>query len=75
MYDTEDYLEIFDGQNDQSTQIEKLTGSLGSFGVSSTGNLLFIKFKSDYYQFALNDDGSTGFLATIQYGNQYLYIK
>ena len=73
MYDTEDYLEIFDGQNDQSPQIEKLTGNLGSFGISSTGNLLFMKFNSNSYQW--NDDGSIGFLATIHYGNQYLNIK
>ena len=65
-----DYLEIYDGSNDQSSQIEKLSGSLGSFVISSTGNFLFIKFESNWV-----DDGSTGFLATIHYGNPYLNIK
>ena len=57
-------LEIYDGSNDQSTQIEKLSGNLGSFNISSTGNLLFLKLVSTIY-----DEGSTGFLATIHYGN------
>ena len=65
-----DYLEIYDGSNDQSTKIEKLSGNLGSFSISSTGNSLFIKFVSNHY-----DDGSTGFLAAIHYGNPYLNIK
>ena len=63
-----DPVTIYDGSNDQSAQIAKLSGNLGSFSISSTGNLLFIKFVSDandhYHHF-----GSTGFLATIQYGN------
>ena len=63
-------VDIFDGENDQSTHILKLFGNLGSFGISSTGNSLFVKFESDHY-----DDGSTGFLATIHYGNPYLNIK
>ena len=58
-----DPLTIYDGPNDQSTQIEKLSGNLGSFSISSTGNSLFVKFESDFSgQF-------TGFLATIHYGN------
>ena len=65
-----DYLEIFDGQNDQSTQIKKLSGNLGSFGISSTGNFLFVKFESNWF-----DDGSTGFFATIHYGNSFMNIK
>ena len=65
-----DPLSIYDGSNDQSTQIAKLSGNLGSFSISSTGNSLFVKFESDDY-----DDGSTGFLATIHYGNPYLNIK
>ena len=65
-----DPLSIYDGSNDQSTQIAKLSGNLGSFSISSTGNFLFIKFVSDHY-----DDGSTGFLATIHYGNPYLNFK
>ena len=57
-----DYLTIYDGPNDQSIQIEKLSGNLGSFDVSSKGNSLFIKFESQY------DSNHKGFLATIHYG-------
>ena len=64
-----DFLTIFDGSNEQSSQIEKLSGNLGSFDISSTGNSLFVKFESDSsFQYG-------GFLATIQYGNPYLNIK
>ena len=69
MYDTEDYLEIFDGQNDQSPQIEKLTGNLGSFGISSTGNSLFVKFES------AGSGEYTGFLAEIHYGKPHMNIQ
>ena len=64
-----DPLTIYDGSNEQSTQIEKLSGNLGSFSISSTGNSLFVKFESDG---SVNKDG---FLATIHYGNPYLNIK
>ena len=64
-----DPLTIYDGSNDQSTQIAKLSGNLGSFSISSTGNSLFVKFESDYS----NIYG--GFLATIHYGKPYLNIK
>ena len=64
-----DPLTLFDGSNDQSTQIDKLSGNLGSFGISSSGNFLFLKFES-------NDiNVYTVFLATIHYGNTYLNIK
>ena len=64
-----DFVDIFDGPNDQSTQIAILSGNLGSFSISSTGNSLFVKFESN--------GGVTkdGFLATINYGNPYLTIK
>ena len=66
-----DSLTIYDGSNDQSTQIEKLSGSLGSFNISSNGNSLFVKFESDYeYNYVYG-----GFLATIHYGNPYLNAK
>ena len=65
-----DPLTIYDGSNDQSNQIEKLSGNLGSFVISSTGNSLFVKFESDDFYTVY-----TGFLATIQYGNAYLNIK
>ena len=42
-----DPLTIYDGPNNQSTQIEKLSGNLGSFGISSTRNFLFVIFVSD----------------------------
>ena len=65
-----DPLTIYDGPNEQSTQIEKLSGNLGSFGISSTGNSLFVIFESNSWW-----EQYTGFLVTIQYGNQYLNIK
>ena len=55
--------------NEDSTILETLSGNYGTFGISTTGNSLFVKFVSD---------GSAtygGFLATIQYGNPYLNIK
>ena len=64
-----DFVTLYDGSNDQSTQIEKLSGNLDSFSISSTGNSLFVKFESDDY------DNYGGFFATIQYGNPYLNIK
>ena len=65
-----DYLEIYDGPNDQSPQIAKLSGDLEIFSISSSGNSLFVKFKSDSYFYL-----EPGFLATIHYGNPYLLIK
>ena len=64
-----DFVIIYDGPNGQSTQIAKLSGNLGSFGISSTGNSLFVKFESD----GIGQYG--GFLAAIHYGNPYLNIK
>ena len=60
-----DPLTIYDG----TTQIAELTGDLGKFDISSTGNSLIVKFKSD------NMVSKAGFFATIQYGNSYLNIK
>ena len=62
-----DPLTIYDGSNEQSTQIEKLSGDLGSFRILSSGNSLFLKFES-YYSWV----DYPGFLATIHYGNPYL---
>ena len=64
-----DIVTIYDGSNDQSTQISKLSGDLGSFGISSSGNSLFVKFESNHY---LNH---AGFHATIHYGNPYLNMN
>ena len=65
----DDFVTIYDGPNDQSTEIEKLSGNLGSFNILSTGNYLLVKFYSDDY---INYGG---FLATIHYGNPYLNMK
>ena len=72
MYSGNEYgdpLTIYDGSNDQSTEIAKLSGNLGGFSISSTGNSLFVKFESNVY------GNYGGFLATIHYGNPYLNIK
>ena len=64
-----DTLTIYDGPNEQSTQIAKLSGNQGSFSISSTGYSLFVKFQSDsYFNYG-------GFLATIHYGNSYFNMK
>ena len=64
-----DLLTIYDGSNEQSIQIAKLNGNLGSFSISSTGNSLFVKFESNsIYNFA-------GFFATIHYGNPHSNTK
>ena len=63
-----DFVTIYDGSNDQSTQIAKLSGYLESFTVSSTGNSLFVKFDSDWY-----DGKETGFLAAIYFGKPYVF--
>ena len=62
-----DPLTIFDGPNDQSTQIEKLSGNLGSFIISSAGNSLFVKFESNFFKI----ETTIGFFASIHYGNPY----
>ena len=56
------FLKIYDGPSEQSTQIEKLSGNLGSFYISSTENFLFAKFESDD-----TADFQVGFHATIYY--------
>ena len=60
-YDT---LTIYDEANDYNNPIKKLSGNLRSFGVSSSGNVMYIKFESDS---VVND---FGFLATFYYGNK-----
>ena len=62
-----DYLEIYDGLNEQARQISKLNGNLGSFSISSTDNFLFIKFETFYAQFG-------GFIATINYGKHKILM-
>ena len=58
-----DVVTIYDGSNDQSTQIEKLSGNLGTFNITSTGNFLFVKFETDTFT------SKKGFHAIIHYGN------
>ena len=62
-----DFVAIYDGPNDQSTKIKELKGDLGNFTITSSGNFLFVKLKSDDLS-----DGNLGFLATIHYSNPYL---
>ena len=64
-----DFVTIYDGLNDQSNQIEKLSGNLESFNISSTGNSLFVIFESDV------DTNYAGFLATFHFGNPFKNIK
>ena len=64
-----DFVTIYDGSNDQSTQIEKLSGNLGSFNISSTGNSLFVKFESD------GSVSKDGFLATIQHNSYHDFLS
>ena len=66
----DDFVTIYDGPNDQSTQLEKLSGFLGSFNIISNGNSLFVKLETDDWSYQ-----NYGFLATIHYGNQYLIGK
>ena len=63
--DEDDLLTFFDGMNEDSTILEKLSGNYGTFGISTTGNSLFIKFETG------NSGGCwtwCGFFATIDYG-------
>ena len=57
-----DFLTIYDEANDYYNPIKKLTGNLRSFGVSSSGNVMYLKFETDSW---VND---IGFLATFYYG-------
>ena len=58
-----DFVTIYDGPNDQSTQIKMLSGYRTSLEHLSTGNSLFVKFESDG---SVTEDG---FHATIHYSN------
>ena len=67
--DSDHFVTIYDGSNVQSNQIEKLSGNKGNiYGISSTGNSLFVKFESNYWH-SIYYYKYTGFVATIQYGN------
>ena len=55
--------------NDEGIEIAKLKGNLGEFSISSSGSHLYVYFKSDHH-----NDESTGFLASIHYGNSYFSI-
>ena len=64
-----DFVTIYDGSNEQSTQIENISGNIGGFIISSSGNSLFVKFVSNSHTYF------GGFLAIIHYGNPYLKMK
>ena len=64
-----DHLTIYDGSNEQATQIAKMSGNLGIFDISSNDNSLLVNFLSDH------TGTYGGFLAVIHYGNPYLNIK
>ena len=64
-----DFLTIYDGANEDSNEIRKLSGNLRSFGVSSSGNVMYIKFEADTW------DRENGFLATFYYGNSKTTTK
>ena len=57
-----DFLTIYDEANDYYNPIKKLSGDFRSFGVSSSGNVMYLKFETDSW---VND---IGFLATFYYG-------
>ena len=59
-----DFVTIFDGSNYDSAVIKKLSGNLGSFGMSSSGNVIYLKFKSD------TATNTNGFLVTFCYGKR-----
>ena len=63
-----DFLTIYDGANDESNEIESLTGNLRSFGVSSSGNVMYIRFESNGW---IHDNG---FLATFYYGTKMDFL-
>ena len=61
----DDLLTFFDGIDEDSNILEKLSGNYGTFGISTMGNSLFIKFETG------DTFGSStwrGFHATIYYG-------
>ena len=58
----DDFLTIYDEVNDYYNPIKILSGYLGSFGVSSNGNVMYLKFESSV---EINENG---FLAKFYYG-------
>ncbi|KAK2714985.1 hypothetical protein QYM36_009843, partial [Artemia franciscana] len=43
-----DYINVYDGTDDLAPSINEFTGSLGNFAIGSTGNNMYITFRSDY---------------------------
>ena len=58
---------IYDGSNSDSDIIKKMSGHLGSFGLSSSGNVMHIELKTSN-----NGYPDKGFLATYYYGKSYI---
>ena len=66
-----DFLNLFDGVCDQTKELQKLSGSMSNdvkWIISSSGRYMFVRFAVNYYD-------STGFLAKIHYGNEFLNKK
>ena len=63
-----DFLTIYDGDNAESNEIRKLSGASKSFGVSSSGNVMYLTFKM------LGNYRENGFLAKIYHGNNNIIV-
>ena len=61
IYNNKDFVTIYDGSNDHSSPIARLSGNMGSFSITSTGNSLFVKFRSSCHS-------KDGFFTTIHHG-------
>ena len=59
-----DFLTIFDGRQDTSPILEKISGGVSSFTIKSNGRSLFLKFESD------NSNNKEGFSATVHYSKK-----
>ena len=68
--DIDDVVTIYDGSNSASIVIQELSGNLEKFGISSSGNTMFVMLDAKETLWMSN-----GFLAKFHYGNQpILYI-
>ena len=69
-----DFVRIYDGENEFATEIAALTGIVDTSQVprpvESTGNTVFINFRSDYGN---DDDLSTGFKIEYEAGEVHCH--
>ena len=63
-----DFLTIYDEANDYYNPIKKLSGNFKGFGISSSGNVMHLKFESD------GNTIDNGFLATFYYGTKIDFL-